>query len=300
MNTKRILVVDDEPLNLKIIRAILEDDDYHLDLAEDGGAAWERLGRDESAYDLVILDRMMPVMDGLTLLRRLKGEPRHRTVPVILQTAAAAPQQVAEGLAAGAYYYLTKPYEAEALRVIVRAALDEQEQRAQLTRAAQEWESLRPLLRHAEYEFRDLQQANLLAAQLASFTADPEATALGLGELLVNAVEHGNLELSYAEKSRLKWENAWEEEIDRRLTLPEYRHRRATVRVERYAQDVVFTISDQGRGFEWEDYLDFSPARAFDPNGRGIAMARKLSFSQLEFHDQGRTVVARAARVRQD
>lgn len=296
MTAKRILVVDDERLNLKIIRAILEGAAFQLDMAENGAIAWERLNREGNHYDLMILDRMMPVLDGMALLERMKAEPRFRALPVIMQSAANTPQQVAEGLAAGAYYYLTKPYEPDSLLAIVRAALEEQGQREDLARAARECEALRPLLVNAEFQFRDLAEAYILAAQLAQHCPAPEIAAIGLGELLVNAVEHGNLEISYAEKSQLKWEDGWEDEIARRLELPEYRHRRVSVRMERYTTELVFTVSDQGHGFDWNDYLDFSPERAFDPNGRGIAMARQMSFSGLEFQGNGSTVVARVAR----
>ncbi len=55
---------------------------------------------------------------------------------------------------------------------------------------------------------------------------------------------------------------------------------------------LTFTISDQGAGFDWLSYLEFAPERAFDPNGRGIAMARLTSFSSLDYRDSGNIVVA--------
>ncbi len=296
MHPKRILVVDDEPMNLKIIRACLEGPEYQLDLAEDGGMGWERLQDEAVTYDLVILDRMMPVMDGITLLRRMKANPRYRTVPVIMQTAAAAPEQVAEGLAAGAYYYLTKPYEPDSLLAIVRAALELHGLGEERAKTARECKAMLPLLVIAEFQFRLLGEAEVLAAQLAQLCPSPEMAVLGLGELLVNAVEHGNLEISYAEKTRLKWEDAWDAEIAYRLSLPRFQERRASVRVEKNSDAVIFTIRDAGPGFDWRDYLEFSPERAFDPNGRGIAMARQLSFGSLEYQGNGNTVVARVTR----
>ena len=120
-----ILVVDDEPLNLEIIAEFLEGDAYRLEFAATGEEAWSLLEVPDSAYDLVVLDRMMPGMNGIELLKRIKADERLSHLPVIMQTAAAAPDQVREGLAAGAYYYLTKPYDPEALQTIVRAALDD-------------------------------------------------------------------------------------------------------------------------------------------------------------------------------
>ena len=110
MSQTRILVVDDEPLNLAIIEEYLcEEPSYVLDTAAEGGKCLVGTLAARPGYDLVILDRMMPILDGMALLRRMKGDARFSDVPVIMQTAAAAPDQVREGLAAGAYYYLTKP-----------------------------------------------------------------------------------------------------------------------------------------------------------------------------------------------
>lgn len=297
MSNEHILVVDDEPFNLKIIRASLSDDAYQLDLAEDGNQAWDRLQDANVRYDLIVLDRMMPGMDGLTLLNKLKQEPRYRNTPVIMQTAAAAPEQVAEGLAAGAYYYLTKPYEPDALRVIVKSALESRTQSATLEKIARDCATVRPLLTKAEFHFRTLEEANALVAQFSQLCPIPELAAMGLSELLINAVEHGNLELSYADKTRLKWEDGWELELARRLSMPAYRDRQARVFIAVEPDEIVFTIQDQGPGFEWENYLEFSPDRAFDPNGRGIAMARSLSFSTIEYQGSGNTVVARVKRA---
>ena len=292
-----ILVVDDEPVNLKIIHAILEGPEYRLDLAEDGGVGWARLQDETVVYDLVILDRMMPVMDGIALLKKLKALPRYRNVPVVMQTAAAAPEQVAEGLAAGAYYYLTKPYEPDALLAIVKAALEIRGLSKSHARGVRESRLVQPLLTSVAFRFRLIEEAEMLAALLAQYCPNPENAIIGLGELLVNAVEHGNLEVSYAQKARLKWENIWEEEIERRLLLPQYRDRSASVHMEQGAAELVFTIGDAGRGFDWRGYLDFAAERAFDPNGRGIAMAKKLSFSSLEYQGDGSTVVARISRA---
>lgn len=105
-------------------------------------------------------------------------------------------------------------------------------------------------------------------------------------------MEHGNLALSYQDKTDLLLEGCWQEEVDRRLDLPEYRERYVEVFFERLPNSIRFTISDQGNGFDWTKYLDFDPERIFDPHGRGIAMARKLSFSTLEFQGNGNSVLA--------
>lgn len=292
MEKERVLVVDDEELNLLIIEEFLELEEVSLEMHSDPQAAWARLMAPESDFSLVILDRMMPELDGMEFLRRMKREARFADIPVIMQTAASSPDQVREGLAAGAYYYLTKPYAPEALTSIVRVALDDRRARSQLRSRAAHLEEAQKLMRSAEYRFVTLDDVSSLVPVLAALCPAPDVVAPGLSDLMVNAVEHGNLGVSYQEKSLLKWEGDWEAEIARRLALPQFRERFATIRLERTPVAVVFTISDQGQGFAWDKFLTFDPERAFDPNGRGIAMARMMSFSSLEYQGCGNVVVA--------
>lgn len=295
MVQERVLVVDDEQLNLFIIEEFLDQEGLDLDLESDPLQAWDRLDAPGSDYSLVVLDRMMPGLDGMELLRRMKREPRFANIPVIMQTAASSPDQVREGLEAGAYYYLTKPYEPEALISIVRAALEDRRSRLQLLSRVARVEEARPLLKSVEYQFASLDDVGRLVPVLAALCPAPDTVASGLSDLMVNAVEHGNLGVSYKEKSLLKWEGEWETEINRRLALPQFRDRRALVRCAIESDRIVFTVIDQGDGFDWKRFLSFDPDRAFDPNGRGIAMAKMLSFSALEYQGKGNIVVATVA-----
>ncbi len=292
MNKERVLVVDDEQLNLFIIEEFLEQEDIELELHSNPLEAWASLGAPDSSFSLVVLDRMMPELDGMELLRRMKREARFVDIPVIMQTAASSPDQVREGLEAGAYYYLTKPYEPEALISIVRAALEDRRVRSVLRSRAAHLEEAQALIRSVEYRFETLEDIGSLVPVLAGMCPVPDMVAPGLSDLMVNAVEHGNLGVTYQEKSLLKWEGDWEAEIKRRLALPQFHGRFATVRVERQPDALIFTITDQGDGFEWNKFLTFDPDRAFDPNGRGIAMAKMMSFSTLEYQGKGNIVVA--------
>jgi CheY-like chemotaxis protein len=288
--TWHILVVDDEPLNLEIIEDYLDEPGYRLSFAEHGEIAWQKLLVADPPFDLVVLDRMMPVLNGMGLLHRIKSDSRFSALPVIMQTAASSPEEVREGVAAGAYYYLTKPYQKQMLHAIVKAALDEIEERRRAQASA---DSPGISLGDAtEFSFRSLDEAHYLAGALAALCPDPGPVAMGLTELLVNAIEHGNLGISYNEKKQLRQSDGWEDEIARRLTAPPFSERVARVTIERRPTEVCFVVEDEGAGFDWVGYLDFDPRRAFDPNGRGIAMARQVSFAQLEYRGRGNVVAA--------
>ena len=290
MSAQRLLVVDDEPFNLEIISEYFDGLGFDIDTAENGEEAWALLN-ETGPYSAIILDRMMPVLDGMGLLKRVKSDERLQSLPVIMQTAAGTPDQVQEGLSAGAYYYLVKPFERESLLTIVRGALADNEAREALQQKLAEHGSTLQLMTSAEFSLRTVEEAGALAALLAQASPKPESAVLGLSELLVNAVEHGNLGISYREKSALRHEDRWAEEVVRRLALTENAAKRVRAVLARDEAGVSIRICDEGEGFDWREYLEFSPERAFDPNGRGIALEKMTSFDSLEYSGCGNTVV---------
>lgn len=289
----RILVVDDEPFNLEILTEHLTDAGYEVVAAEDGQQAWEILQREGDRFDAVLLDRMMPRMDGMEVLARIRQHPEFVALPVIMQTAIGAADSVREGLAAGAYYYLVKPFQRDMLVAIVAAAVGFRREKLRLESMVSEQANACRMLLSADFRLRTLEEARRLTLMLSQACPDPKRVVLGLSELLINAVEHGNLGISYQEKSCLLRQGRWQEEIETRLEKAEYRDRYVTVTFRRGADDVTISITDEGEGFDWLPFLDFSPERAFDVHGRGISVARMLSFDSLEYQGVGNAVVVR-------
>jgi DNA-binding response OmpR family regulator len=119
---KRILVVDDDENILSLERTILEQKGFDVTTAGGGAEALELLGKDE--YDLVLLDVMMPEIDGFTVCRRIKEEPRTREIPVIFLTAKGGGEALAEGFESGAIMYINKPFTANKLLTIVNTMLE--------------------------------------------------------------------------------------------------------------------------------------------------------------------------------
>jgi CheY-like chemotaxis protein/anti-sigma regulatory factor (Ser/Thr protein kinase) len=288
----RVLVVEDNEYDRELLRVHLRDEEFAADFAGDGVEAWGRLDEGADHYDVVLLDKTMPRMNGLELLGRMKRDPRCRTIPVILQTACVGRDEMIEGIRAGAYYYLTKPYDRDVLLSVVRtAAVDSQEIR-DLQKRLKRGLKVLALLSEARFEIRTLDEARDLAGVLANACPDPESAVVGLTELLVNAVEHGNLGITYEEKSVLRSCHEWEAEVLRRLGLAENAAKKVEVHFERRGEEIHFHIRDQGDGFEWRRYLDIDPRRAFDTHGRGILLARHFSFSALEYRGRGNEVTA--------
>jgi DNA-binding response OmpR family regulator len=289
-NNATILVVDDEPFNLEIIEEYLDEEGYVLETSEDGEDAWSKLDANPEQYDVILLDRMMPKMDGMQVLAKIKSHRKLKQTPVILQTAKASQQNIIEGMEAGAYYYLTKPFDDNMLRSIVRTALEDKLRYNSLIQELEK--SVRGLatMQLARFEFRTIDEANDLAKILANACAKPDQAVTGISELLINSVEHGNLEISYDVKSRIVASETWKQEINKRLNMPEYKDRKVVVTFKKDGNMNRILIEDDGKGFEWQKYLELDPSRAFDTHGRGIAMAKLLSVESINYIGKGNKV----------
>ena len=109
MDTKKtIMVVDDNPDIITLVRTILEGKGYNVMSAYSGAELLSTLEKDKP--DLVVLDIMMPQMDGLEVLTRMKAAPDTAAIPVILLTAKVQYEDVLGGYKLGADYYITKPF----------------------------------------------------------------------------------------------------------------------------------------------------------------------------------------------
>jgi CheY-like chemotaxis protein/anti-sigma regulatory factor (Ser/Thr protein kinase) len=288
----RILFVDDDPDLRETLCDLLRNADLEVVPAADGAEGLEKLDEDPHGFDAVVTDRLMPRIDGIELLRAVKERRGLALLPVIILTVAAEKEQVVEGIDAGAYAYLPKPVDADVLVSIIRSAAADWRHVTELNRNIRTDAETLTLAMSGRFEYRSPEQAMGLGALLAKACPDPDRVVMGLSELLVNAVEHGNLAIGYEEKSRLLEINGWRTEVERRLGDSRFADRVAMVELERRDDEIVFTVRDEGDGFEPEPYFEIDPARALDAHGRGIAMARLLSFDDLRYEDGGRAAVA--------
>ena len=104
-----ILVVDDDPVIQKLLAVNFEMEGYRVFTAGDGEEALACVGAEHP--DVIVLDVMMPKIDGIEVVRRMKADPATAPVPVLLLSARAQAKDVAEGLDAGADGYMTKPFD---------------------------------------------------------------------------------------------------------------------------------------------------------------------------------------------
>ena len=119
---KRILVVDDDENILNLEKTILEQKGFDVTSAGGGAEALRVLSA--ATFDLVLLDVMMPEVDGFTVCRKIKDDPRLKDIPVIFLTAKGGGDALAEGFESGAVMYINKPFTANKLLTIVNTMLE--------------------------------------------------------------------------------------------------------------------------------------------------------------------------------
>ncbi len=285
-----LLAVDDDRVMLSMLTQILEGFGYTAHSASSGSQALQTLLASHDTIDAIILDQEMPGLDGLQVVAQMKADPKLSSIPIIMLTGNSAQEKIREGIDAGVFYYLVKPASEDLIKSVAAAAVRERKHRRILSTQLGRYDVALKAVTTAHIQVRSLSEAENVGCMIASCFPVPERVVTGLMDLLVNAVEHGNLGITYEEKTQLLQENRWQDEIARRLTLPEYAEKIADVVYQRKPEGWFVQITDQGKGFDWRRYWQIDPAQATASHGRGIARARLLSFDKIAYNEAGNQV----------
>lgn len=144
-----ILVVDDQLSNLKVLLSFLEHHDFAVRIAESGGRALKILAN--FLPDLILLDVMMPGMNGFELCKRIKGNPTTTDIPIIFMTALDSLEDKVAGFAAGGVDYIAKPFEQVEVLARVNTHIALRQQKLELEKALAEVERLSGFLAICSY-----------------------------------------------------------------------------------------------------------------------------------------------------
>ncbi len=265
-----------------------ENPDWTVDFAGDGAEALDRCLTHEP--DLVITDFNMPNMDGLQLLNKLKQ--RHPRVPVIIATSAGSEELAVTALEQGAASYVPKILLARDLGRVVDTVLSASQDRRQgdaVLRALVRQElrfsfpSDRRLVRPAVSALQDF------GMQFGIFT-ERERTRVGvaLEECLLNAIVHGNLEVS--SKLRDLDDGSFEKLIALRIGKSPYKDRRVEVLAKFSPEEAEFSIRDEGPGFDVSKLPDpTDPENMARAHGRGVLLMRTF-MDDVSYNETGNQV----------
>lgn len=289
----KILVVDDQKPITNLLREVLESQGYDVVTASSGGEALEQYRDHRPAFTLT--DISMPGMSGLSLLRQIKDI--NPAAVVMLMTGAGSESFAVEALRGGAVNYFHKPIDLHELSTTLRrytpmAQGYDYEQFADEFAITESLELALP---------NDLNLVNhgvqLIVNHCRTVFPLSEIFTLrfGLYEMIVNAIEHGNLNITYEEKSKAIEEERLTELIRERASDPHRLNQRVQIKCQIARSGLRCTILDQGNGFDHSTYSAApDPSVLFEDlgfslHGRGIILTR-LQFDELQYNEKGNEV----------
>lgn len=287
----RLLLVEDDSTVRILLEDRLEKLGWQVESAENGAEAFTMLRETPSRADVVLTDRMMPVMDGLAMTRRMKRDRELAHIPVVMLTGVAGADDVDAGLSAGVFYYLEKSSPPKVLASVLSAALqDVRRQRALSAELGQHRAGFQNL-QLARFQLSKPSEVEPVVSLMASLHDRPELIIQGIYELVQNAIEHGVLRFGFQAKSQLVASGGWKRALTERAADPAYAAGVAEASILRREGGLYVVVKDNGPGFEWRSFADSDPVRAAASCGRGLARAAATTFQQLRFNTTGNQVV---------
>ena len=289
-----VLLVDDEPIVREELGGLLEDEGYAVITAKDGEEGLEVFIRQQP--DMVITDAKMPRREGISLAREILA--RNPATPITMITGHGSEAMSIEALRLGITDFLKKPVQ---LADLV-AALERMEgARGLAAGRALGSSSLPPTAQLVRVTMRyevgnSLEEIpQFVAVIIASVGAGLDSRKrdglhLALREMVINAVEHGNLGVSFEEKTEANEHGTLASLLELRRADPTLASRRVRVKAERTATEITIVVEDEGQGFDWRTMPDpTDAANLLRTHGRGVLLA-SLSVDELKFNDRGNRV----------
>jgi YesN/AraC family two-component response regulator len=287
----RVVIVDDEIEIRDILERIVRHENLIPDTYADGQEALEALQEYHDDVILVITDIKMPRLNGIEFMRLASQD--FPDTPFIVTSGHGTKKEIIQALKQGALDYFEKPFGVKEISSSVRKVkllADEGHKTVQVYRnlvkktlvfeIGNDIELVQPLVGGLADEIK-------LSCRIPR--SHLPGMRMGLHELIVNAIEHGNLELD----SELKQRNDYLDFLKRRSLETRFSERRVTIEVTIAAEAFTCVIRDQGPGFDWHSLPDpADPENLFKPHGRGIIMAGNF-FDEFSFNESGNQVTVR-------
>jgi hypothetical protein len=241
--------------------------------------------------ELFVIDPVDPAERQLWLET---AQPALEPLSLVLVVAENTPEVLAAAARAGVLCCLPRCSDPGSRTAVLTAALQLHRRRKALSGPERFARTGGARLLEATWVLRTPEEAEVLASLLAECCPRPDRRVGGLIELLINAIEHGNLEISGPGKRALLADGRWYDELMLRLADPRYSQRTVRVSFERKADgEIVLSIEDDGAGFDFAEVLERELTQNDTRHGRGIALARLMSFDHLSWEGRGNRVVGR-------
>jgi len=286
----KVLIVEDDPASRKYLKDTVEAEGHEVKTAENGQTGLNIFKQFKP--DLVLSDIQMPVVDGLELLEAIRLQNSDSIV--VIMTAFGSEEYAMQAMRLGANNYLKKPTRhAELLPILKKYG--------SLIEARTYENEVLGMIVEKNYTMKFDNRFEIipnivdrLVLETGGILPKDKRFGVGLGllELLTNAVEHGNLEIGYEEKSAALETDTLESLYKQRQADPLFAQRKVTVAFKMDGKSCEWLITDKGKGFDWKTVMDlFDESKLLEAHGRGIFIT-KFYFDELIFNDAGNAVRA--------
>lgn len=285
---KKILIIDDEKPVRDVLNIALSEEGYESYQAPSGELGFELFKSSEP--DIVLTDVMMPGIDGIEVTKRMKAQ--RDDIDVVVMSGFGTEELVVNALQAGASNYLKKPIVFDELFKILDDIIFKRENRKR-------FEISREIV---ESEHKDIVIGNDVSRvwgainQIlfnAQAVADPnalEGMCIGLYELLINAIEHGNLGITFREKSDALQKNTYRELLESRMKRADSEGMVVRIESDYEPSSITVEIRDQGEGFDLSTLPDLKDAEEIlSDHGRGVLLAT-LFYDSVDYSEPGNCV----------
>jgi DNA-binding response OmpR family regulator len=283
----KVLVVEDDYSSRELLRICVEKEGYQCQTANDGLDGFNLFKK--YCPDLIISDVRMPNMDGIELLESIRKISKD--VIIVFITGHGNEELALQALQLGANNYIKKPIDITEIKTLTNRYYD-------VIRSKAIQSNIVDLIKHREMEIEitsdmNLVQslANYLSKKTGNFFDSKERMRieLGINELLINAIEHGNWNISYEEKNEALLKNRIADLYKTRQEHPNNIDKKVVVKYKQSEKYCEWIITDDGIGFDWKIVPDPIKTDLTRINGRGILLSR-LQFDEMEYIGNGNSV----------
>jgi YesN/AraC family two-component response regulator len=283
----KVLVVEDDYSSRELLKICIEKEGYQCQTANDGVDGFNLFKKFNP--DLIISDVRMPNMTGIELLESIRKISKD--VIIVFITGHGNEELALQALQLGANNYIKKPVDISEIKTLTNRYYDVIKSKAIQS-------NIVDLIKHREMEIEIESDMNLVQS-LANYLSEKTGNyfdskermriELGINELLINAIEHGNWDISYEEKNQALLDDRISDLYKTKREDPINIDKKVLVKFKLSEKFCEWIITDEGKGFDWKTVYNPIDTKLSRMNGRGILLS-KLQFDELEYIGKGNVV----------
>jgi len=281
---RNILVADDEVTNLDILSHSLKKNGHNVVCCQNGLEALLELDNKPEFFDIVLLDRMMPELDGIELLSKIKNDNRLKDIPVIIQSAKSLAEEVEEGMNSGACEYLTKPYNTKDLL----SAIDSVGEGRNISEKSEK-DTVSDFI---DFEICDPDDIMLTSLYISVLYPESEKIQNELTEIIRISIEHGNLSIPVPLRRQIlekQGEKEYNDEIEIRLADASYIKNKTYINFSKFDNEIVLKIKNDGAVVNWKSFFDAD--NEYDIDNEDSIILRSNLFDIAEYNKKTKELI---------